>query len=328
MSYVIVVGRERPAEAIVSHAKKDGTPKGEDQLKRYISVGKHMMVNPTSVWGRRVIDGKPTKDDKAVELNTVGYNGEIEFLEYGDPKGYLLTIRYLKQSRSLDIEYQDNIQKLKVDTIKGEDGSAMITFDAGENKYDEKKDALFVQYLKVHGQNRDSVSKNPNPAIYGFTFFEVTDDNVKTVSIEKGEKSVSAGFVVMEASKKPGNLKVLLDIVGEREELVGLDNLSKDKQIYDGLLRFALTNPNDFDSLVNNWKKKFSDAVEKAKSYKALDLTKDGHIALIVDNKPNLMFSDAKGKGDKMIDWVLENYYDSEIYKKATGFISITEKLN
>lgn len=335
MSYVIVVGRERPAEALVSQVKKDGTPVGEDQMKRFIPVGTHMMINQTAVWGRRVIDGKAEKDGKAVELNTVGYNGELEFLPYGDPKGYLITTRFLKQSRSLDVDYQNQIQKLKVDWEKGSNDqsakltfeAAMLIFNAGENKYDDKKDSLLIQHLKTHGQNRDSVYKNPAPEIMGFTFYEVTDDNVKTASIDKNEKSINVGVIVMEASNNPNDLQVLLEMVGVRPELEGIDKLSKPKQVYDALLRFAVSNPNDFKSLIDNWKKKFSDAVEKSKSYKALDLTKDGHIALIVDNKPNLIFSDAEGKGDKMIDWVLANCFKSEIYKKATGFISITEKL-
>lgn len=328
MSYVIVVGRERPEEAIVSHADKDGKPVGSDQLKRFITVGKHWLINQTSVWGRRVIDGKAEKDGKAVELNTPGYNGEIEFLEHGNAKGYEITIRFLRKSRSLDMEYQDNIQKIKVDTIKGEDGSAMLMFDAGENKFDEKKDALFIQYLQVHGQNRDSKSKNPSPAIPGFTFYERTEDNVNTASIDKMEKAFDAGFIVKEASKNASDLKVLLEIMGDgRPELEGIDSMSKDKQIYEALLKFALNNPSDFQSLIDNWKKKLSDSIEYAKSFKALDLTKDGHIALIVDNKPQLMFSDVKGKGDKMIDWVFDNCLTSEIYKKAQGFISVTEKL-
>jgi hypothetical protein len=329
MSYVILVGRERPEEAIVSHPKKDGTPSNENPLKRYVAVGKHMMVNPTSVWGRRVIDGKATvgESKSKVELYTPGYTGEVEFLEYGHKDGYIITIRYLKQSRSLDMEYQDNIQKLKVDLVKGEDGSGLMILDAGENKFDEKKDALLVQYFRVHGQNRDSVSKNPNPAVLGFTFYEVTDDNVKTASIEKMETSFDAGYIVKTASKSEADLKVLLEIVGEREELIGIDNLSKSKQIYEGLLKFAMSNPSDFMSLIDNWKKKFSDAVSKARSYKALDLTKDGHIALLIEEKPNLMFSDIKAKGDKMIDWVMENYTNADVFKKAQGFITLTEKL-
>ena len=325
--YSVVVGRERPAEALVSYAKKDGTPTGTDQLKRYISVGKHLLANVCSVWGRRVIDGKSTIDGNPINFDTKGYSGEIEFLKYGDPQGHLITIRYLKKSRSLDVEYQDNILKLKIDTEKGADGSAQVELDAGENRYDVKKDALFVQYLKVHPQNRDSVSKNPEPEIKGYTFFEVSDDNVQTASIDQAEKSLDAGFIVKEASKKSSDLKTLLLIMGEREELKEVDSLSKDKQIYDALLKFAISKPNDFQSLLGNYKKSFSDAVEWAKSHNALDLTKDGHVALIVENKKELLFTDIPAKGNNMVDWIMSNCVDSEVYKKVNNFITLTQKL-
>lgn len=332
MSYVIVVGRERPAEAIVATVKPDGTPMGSNHLKRYISVGQHLLANVCSVWGRRVIDGRPLLNTEGakipIEFNTVGYAGEVEFLKYGDPKGHSITVRYLKRSRSLDVEYQDNVQKIKIDMEKGADGSAQIDLDAGENKYDDKKDALFIQYLKVHPQNRDSVSKNPNPEIKGYSFYEVTDENINTQSIERKEASLNAGFIVKSVSNKSEDLKALLKIIGKREELEGLDHLSKPKQIYEGLLNFAISKPNDFSSLLNNYKKKISDSFSKAKSYNVLDLTKDGHIAIVVNNKPHLIWSDLKGKGEKMIDIVFEDYLDSENYKKTTSFIELVEKLN
>jgi hypothetical protein len=332
MSYVINVGRERPAEAIVATPKKDGTPMGSDHLKRYISVGQHLLANVCSVWGRRVIEGKDFVMEgnfkKPIQFNTNGYSGEIEFLKYGDPNGHSLTIRYLKNSRSLDVEYQDNVQKIRIDLEKGADGSAQISLDAGTNKYDDKKDKLFIQYLQVHPQNRDSVSKNQNPEIKGFTFYEITEDNINTRSIENKEASLDAGFMVKAVSNKPSDLRALLQIIGKREELEGIDLLSKDKQIYEGLLNFAISKPNDFTSLVNHHKKRLSDSFEKAKSFNALDLTKDGHIALIVNNAKNVIWSEIKGKGIKMIDEVSDNYLDAENYKKTISFIELVEKLN
>lgn len=323
--YVIMVGRERPEEVIVAHPKKDGTPKSDTTLKRYISVGKHLLPNVCMVWGRRIIEGKTS--DSSVEFNTPGYKGQIEILKYGDTNGHLIQVRYLKQSRSLDVEYQDNIQKIKIDLIKGEDGSAQVELDAGENRFDLKKDALFIQYLKAHPQNRDSIAKNPNPSIKSFTFFEVTESNVRTSSIEKKEDVLDAGFIVKTLSNKPADLRVLLKIVGSREELNGVDHLSKDKQIYDALLSFSMSNPSDFMSLVANYKKTLSEAFTKADSYKVLDLTKDGHIALVVDGKPNVIWSDLTRKSKAMIDEVMEKWADSEMYKKASVFIDLVQKL-
>lgn len=331
MSYVINIGHERPMEAIVSHPKKDGTPMGSDHLVRRIPVGRHMLANVCSVWGRRVVDGKEfvveNGNKKTIEFNTNSYTGEIEFLDYGDPKGYAITIRYLKQSRSLDVEYQDNVQKIKIDLSKGADGSAQLELESGQNKFDSKKDALLIKYLQVHPQNRDSKSKNPNPEIKGFGFYEITEDNVNTRSIKSIEDSVDAVLIVKNISNNPADLKVILKLIGNRSELDGIDELSKDKQIYEGLLKFANSNSSDFTSLLNEWKRKISEAFEKAKGFKALDLTKDGHISVEINGKTHLVWSEIKAKGDGMIDWVMANYLNSENYKQTTTFIDLVEKL-
>ncbi len=325
-SYVINIGREKPAEAIVAYPDKDGKPKeGEGVLRTYISVGKHFVQNVCSVWGRRVINGEA--NETPIEFNNPKYTGEIEFLKWGDPKGHSITIRYLKKSRSLDVEYQDNVQKITIDKEKGADGSAQIELNAGENKFDLKKDALFVKYLQVHSQNRDSNSKNPDPEIKGYSFYEVTDENVNTKSIQSKEDTLDAGYIVKKVSNKPADLKALLAIIGEREELNGVDFLSKDKQIYDALLDYAMTKPNDFMSLINDHKKTISDTFEKAKTYNALDLTKDGDIALIIENKKELLFTGLKGKGNNMLTVVLEDCFDSETHKKIESLISLVEKL-
>lgn len=328
--YAIMVGRERPMEVMSGKVDKNGMPEGSDHVKGFVQVGRHLPINPTEAWGRRVVNGKPVTDTNGKEVllehTDARYKGEIEFLPWGDPRGMLLVSRWLRKSSSLDQEYQDNVQKIKIDKEKGEDGSAQLELYSGENKFDPKTDALLIQHLKVHSGNRDSVSKNPDPKIKGYSFYEVTEDNVKTNSIEHKEKGLDAGIIVKTAAKNSADLRTLLKILGKREDIT-VDDLSKDKQIYDELLTLALSKPNDLISLVDNWKREISDAFELAKSFKALDLTKDGHIALIIDNKAELMYSDVKGKGEAMIMWVMENSLDSEVYKTTQNFISKTQKL-
>ena len=70
-------------------------------------------------------------------------------------------------SSSLDFAYQQTIQK--IDT-KVEDGHDYIYLTPGENKFDEDKDKNLVQMLKVHPQNRESVSKNPDSSNFYLIF--------------------------------------------------------------------------------------------------------------------------------------------------------------
>lgn len=328
--YVIQVGNERPGEAIVSHVnKKTGEPTGPP-MKRYIPVGSHLIINQARVWGRRYYTdktGKKITDD--VEFNTTGYKGDIEFMEWGKDGGYAIEIRYLPQSRSLDFEYQQNVQKIVV--RENQEGNhvlgASIVLAAGENKFDPVKDELFVTCLRVHPQNRDSKSKNPDPAIKGHKYYEVTDEHVDQGSIKRIESSIEASTFVKNLSNKPSEIKNLFKIMGERPEFGETNLLSGDLQIYKVLLEYANAEPVDFFYLIGQYKRGVEDAFRKAESYKALDLTKDGHIALEVNGKKQLILSDIKAKGEGMIQWMLEHYYEDEVFMATQSFKELVQKL-
>lgn len=322
--YVIQVGNEKPAEVIIATPhKKTGEPVGP-QIKTYLRVGSHLIINRARVWGRRLINGKPKPDGTQIEFNTIGYTGELDFLDWGKDGGYAIDIRYLSQSRSLDYEYQVNVQKI---VVNPEQEGAHIKLNAGLNKYDLKKDDLLIQFFKVYPQNRDSKSKNPDPTIKGHVYYEITDEHVDRKSIEQIETSIEASLLVKNLSNKPDQIRNLFKIMGKREEFGSTDLLSGDQQIYKTLLEYANHDSIDFFYLIGEYKRGVTEDFSKAKSYNALDLTKDGHIALEVNNKKNLILSDIKAKGDGMIDWVLEHYYEDEVFKATQIFKELVSKL-
>jgi hypothetical protein len=328
--YVIQVGNDRPGEAIVAQVnKKTGEPTGP-QMKRYIPVGSHLIINQARVWGRRYYTDKAGKKvTEDVDFNTVGYKGDIEFMEWGKDGGYAIEIRYLPQSRSLDFEYQQNVQKIVVREnqegkyVKG----AHIVLGAGENKFDDKKDELFVTCLRVHPQNRNSKSKNPDPAIKGYVYHEVTDEDVDQSSIKRIDTSIEAGTLVKNISSKPSEIRNLFKIIGKREEFGSTTELSGDGQIYKVLLEYAHSEPVDFFYLIGEYKRGIEEAFRKAESYKALDLTKDGHIALEVSGKKHLIISDVKAKGEGMVQWMLDHYYEDEVFMATQIFKELVSKL-
>ena len=298
-------------------------------MKTYKRVGSHLIINRARVWGRRYMMKEGKKITNDVEFNTVGYKGEIEFLDWGTDGGYAIDIRYLPQSRSLDFEYQQNVQKIVVNTeqdgthIKG----SHIVLSAGENKFDPKKDEVLVRCLQVHPQNSDSKSRNPDPQIKGHVYHEVTDEHVDQSSIKRIEKSNAAGKLVMDLSSKPEQVRNLFKIMGEREAFGNTNLLSGDMQIYRVLLEYANGYSEDFFYLINQYKLGVEDDFKKAESYKALDLTKDGHIALEVAGKKHLIISDLKQKGQGMVDYMVENCYDEEVFKATQIFKELVSKL-
>jgi hypothetical protein len=324
--YVIQVGKEKPAEAIISHAdKKTGNPVGE-QMTTFIRVGAHLIMNTAVVWGRRIIrgmDGKVKEHQSDIEYHTPGYKGEIEFLLWGADGGYAITIRYLPQSRSLDLEYQNNVLRI----IVKDDQWTHIRLDAGQNKFDLKKDEVKVAFLRVCPANMNSISKNPDPEIKGYQFYEITDEHVDKTSIKMIDRSVEASSLVKNYSNKPTELRNLFKSMGKREEFGNTDELSSDGQIYKALYEFAYQYPEAFFYLLEYYKQAIEDDFGKAKSYGALDLTKDGHIAIEINNKKILVFSNVQAKGEAMTDWVKENFVEEEVFKAIQIFKTHVSKL-
>lgn len=335
--YVINVGDSKPKKVILARPDINGNPQGE-QFEHYQQVGVYQILNTVKIWGRRRIKEKPDEKGKEkwktelengspIEVLTPGYAGEVEFLEWGEKGGYALKCRYIPESRSLDFDYQELVQKIKLDPEKPKEGDAFINLKPGENKFDYKKDALLISLFKVHPQNRDSKSKNPNPEVKGYGFFEITDEHVDSKAIKQLETSNEAGNVVMDLANSPAKLRVLFDIMGKREEFGEVNKLSGDLQIYLTLLSYAKNYSQNFFALINGYKKQVQDDFEKAKSYKVLDLTKDGHIAFINGTKTELIYSGIKAKGDGMVNWMIENTLEEDVYAAIQIFKKLVEKL-
>jgi len=331
--YVIMVGSQKPAPVIVGFPNPDGSP-GPNATEATREVGAYFLVNRSRVWARRVLpDGKLPKqgdDEVVLELTDSRYKGDLEFLEHGstDTGAHQIEIRYLTTARSLDYQYQDLVLKIKTDP-DGKDGSTQILLDAGENKFDTVKDALLVQMLKVHPSNRDSRSKNPDPQIKGYLFYELTDERADRSYIENEEKSIDAGLFVREMSDSPAQLKNLMDLLKKRNvDFGGVDEKNLDGDIYKALLYFARNKPLLFASILEEAKKDVSDGFVKAKSFNVLDMTKNGVISVVLEGAPvEIIFSKLEGKGLDMQAYVLKNICKPEIYTGIERFKQICEGL-
>lgn len=327
--YVIHVGQHAPEKVVIAYPDKNGNPKG-DAFETFKQVGSYLIINRARVWARRVgTDGKlPVKGEveEVLEVTDTRYKGNLEFLKWGENKvgAQAIEVRLLPISATLDYEYQRSVQKIEV---RVEEDQAQIELDPGENKFDPKIEALKIQFLKVHPQNRDSISKNPDPNIKGYTYYEVSDEQVDKAFVKNKEAALVAGSFVAALSSKPQSLRNLLEIFkGYGVEFGGVNNLSNPTDIYAALLKFADV-PGEFGSQINRYKSELYEQFEYAKSFKALDLTKDGFIALMVDNKKEIIWEKAEGKGDKMIEWVLENFADEYVYQQSQHFKSRCSKL-
>ncbi|MGL4630038.1 MAG: hypothetical protein ACRCVT_02435 [Leadbetterella sp.] len=318
--YVIMVGLHKPATVIASYPNKDGSP-GPNAYETRVTVGAYNLINRFRVWARRVLpDGKLPKNGNSevpLEMLDSRYKGDLEFLHYGSKAvgAQQIECRYLTTSFSLDYQYQKVVQKIETDP-NGKDDTSLLILDAGENRFDTETDAVLVQALKAHPQNRDSKSKNPDPSIKGYTFYEVTDETVDKSYVEIQEKALDAGTFVKELSNNPVQLKNIFDLFKSKSVDFGdVDEKSLDTDIYKSLLVFSQKQPVLFISIIESFKKSISDCFEKARAFKVLDLTKDGTIAVVLEgNPPEILFSKLEGKGISMETSVVSGFYEENIY--------------
>lgn len=321
--YVIQVGHEQPQKVIVSIPNKEGNP-GVNQREVFNEVGRHFLINRCRVWARRVTnDGGLGKDkdgkEISLEYHDPQYKGKLEFLKWGDDKlgAQAIECRFLKQSLSLDVDYQNWVQKITLDP-NGEDGHAQLEFKAGRNEYDYKKDALLIQFLKIHAQNLNSPSKNPDPLIKGYVFREVTDDMSDSSVIKHIESKLDAGNFVKEVSANTQSLRNLFELLtGYGISFGDISSLSNDVDIYKSLLAYTEIDAVNFTANVDRYKKELSDCFVKADAYKVLDLTKNGFVAVIIDNKSEIIYEGAEGKNKEMLDWAMSNFLKPEVFEKT-----------
>lgn len=329
--YVIHVGHHAPADAIVGFPDRQTRRPAGDQFEVKKSVGSYLIMNRASVWGRRVLpDGKLPKNkesaaEEILEVTDVRYRGDIQFLPWGDNKlgSRAIEIRFLPNSQSLDYAYQKDVQKLDV---RIEQDLDQLQLTPGRNEFDYEKESLKIKLIQVHPQNRDSKSKNPDPKIKGWTYYEVTEAALDKGMIKTQEAGFVAGSFLMKYSEKPQALRNLMELFKEYDVDFGdITPLSPPSDIYSNLLRFAGSKPGEFASHIQNFKIKVQDSFEWADSHKALDLTKDKFIALTIDNKPRIVWDNAEGKGNHMIEWVIENYPDQ--YQTIKEFMALSKSL-
>ena len=329
--YVIRVGQHSPTKVLIGRPNQDGRP-GPDAIEAFRQVGACLIVARSKVWARRVYPdgklGKSGEQEIPVEVLDPKYKGGLEFLEWqsGKTGAQLMEIRYLPTSNTLDFEYQTLVQKII--PPRPEEGLDHIQLSPGENKFDPNKQALLIQFLEVTHDNRDSKSKNPDPMIKGYMFYTVDDQDSDKTFIRKTEASTSAKTKIIAMSSVDGQLQNVFEILAAQGVDFGtINHLSPPTDIYTALLKYADEFPEDYGKRIEQYKKKVQDQFEYAESFKALDLTKDGVIALHINGKTDIVWDNAEGKGRKMIEWVAENFSDPKVYQQTKHFISLCAKL-
>jgi len=278
--------------------KTTGLPAGKTD-KVIIEPGYTSIPNYSYVWGKQV----KSKDDKPT--------GEIQFMEYGEPGGVELAIRYLKNTTSLDVIYQ-NLVNLKV-----RDEDTQIVLQVGINEFDVNQDAQLIKMLKNHTFNKDNKSRNPRKTV----LFEEFNGNERSEKISsKISKQREAEDYVLNAEATETGLSVLADIFG-------LEVRAHNSTLYDALIEKAQNDAENFLNVINERKERMLEVLSFA-SEKGLLVSEEGGEIQLKENlaaKAKPVLPGILLEGDNLPVFLLDRFSDAEIFDlitKVTGVVS------
>lgn len=325
-NYTIIAGEERPDTIEIGHLEKkmgQGTILGQTE-RIPAQRGMVSVPNWTECWGVRVIveDGEVPKTP--IDVRDKEYRGQILPLPWGTAGGYMIQCRYLKGYNSVDQLYQSLVLNADayVNSNQETAESAEIGYLfmwSGFNVYDPESDKYKVLMLKIHYLNKASKYKSPDSDKWWFDEYNADEDGPKAEA--KLDAKFEALKVVNEASEDNslGKLKNLLNIVKNIS-----DREPKEQDLYKYLQILADSKPVEFLAQIDSYKRKISDIVEKAKSFKLIDLTTDGVIAA-GDGKKEVI-GQIPGKKESKIDWLISNYLDANSWAVILNLETLTSK--
>lgn len=321
--YHIVVGGSRPKTIKVGTVLKNTgstiiNEKGETLAKR----GEVIFPNKCKIWAVRVIGGKMPKEN-SVDITDQSYKGELMGLKWGDPKGTLIEVRYIKGLPSLDVLYQEVRLGFKIDETKESSADAFfLQLPNGENDFNETTDKLLIQHLKWHSYNLQSISKDPS--FFTTMFYEKSFEQEETMNSLIIDYKFEAGKILREAvdgadsiAKCRNLYKVVQSVTDEEPE---------DSRMYSYLKVIADKKPSEFLKAIDDYKVRMSNVFEKVKIYEAADYSVDGML-VGGDKKKDLIISDLPTKGEGIFDYMIENFTEPKIFEASYKLIQITDKL-
>lgn len=320
-TYKIMAGRERRGTATTAFLDKNGQIKGEEKEVE-VRVGIIGIPNGTEAWGIRLNAKGEIPKDKRLNVDDNEYTGRIEWVKWGDTRGTLIQARYVPGCHTLDREYQK--LRLRVEVKDQDEFAALITMQHGYNEYDETTKEVLIQMFKIHHYNRTSKFRNPDQD--GEMFEELEEFDVAKQETVDLDNKTECLMLVRAASSNPDQVKVLFEIV-RGLELKGV-NKEDTNDVYKQLKVFADQAPDVFFGRVKTYKAKVSEVVEKARSFKILDLTQEGKIvATDAKGKRDILIEQVPGKKDEMIEWAFDNFLEPRVFDGIDKLQAITDKL-
>lgn len=295
-------------------------------LNRRADIG---VPNWTEFWGVRLdSEGKILRDEKKnvilLDVKDPKYKGQVKELTWGDKDGCLIIGRYLKGYNTIDQQYQDVVLNAK-DTIRDDTEASAdahyLRLQSGDNYYDPESDPYLCQMFRVHYMN--DTSKYRSPDSQSSMFREKDETAVPTAQTKFMSEKFEALSIVNEASKdntlqELRNLNAVMGAISNEN--------AADNDLFRYLSMVADAKPDKFLAEIATRKLMVSQIFEKAKSWKVIDLTKDGVIA-VGETTKEIIIDKVPAKGEAMLDWILANHLKENAFEAISRLKKITDNL-
>jgi len=309
-----LAGVENPkGQSIIGTNPKDTTTKAK------IRRGNVIFPNPIMGWGRRLIrnsKGEIITPKESIDVTNREYHGDIDWLKWGDHNGHAIEARYIRNSTSLDYQYQVTRQGLKSKDVDEENN--YLIYPSGLKEFNYDTEELLIQHLKIHQNNESSEYRNPDSAFPVSMFREVKSFNVQDVQVKEIDFRFDAGKLIREANSFE-KLKVLKSVLERSRSEIVYDE-TKENDLYETLILYAESSPKQVINTVRDFKADVSKLIELGRAYNAFDCTLNGTIWMTNPSK-ELLIEDVDAKGDDMLQWLFDNCLEPRVFNAI-------EKLN
>lgn len=302
--FTIIAGRKEPVMVEQGQLnKQSGLPMNSQKVA--VTVGKVLIPNYATAWGRRV------SADKTKKVNSISdphYKGEVEFLPHGADGGETIELRLLPNSKSLDKQYQESIQKLKL-----RDEDIYVELEQGLNNFDLATDATKASFLEHHGLMYGNESRDPSSTDYDMVMYNPQARNKSRVEL-LNVKNTAEGYV-LDARNSTDKISILATIFN-------LDAKLQDEVLVELLLDKAEAYPAAFVDAIIKYKERTMVMLDDAEQAGVIELEPDGDTAFIfIAQKKNILLKGVEGKGQDRIKWMAEaSLSDAKVFdavKKA-----------
>lgn len=300
---VIVGGRNhKPAKVQVGFLDESGKPKDES-ITAYIEKAGTAVPNYSRIWGKRgeiKEKGKETVSD-----------GTITPLKWGDPDGYVIEIRYLKSSTSLDKEFQER-KKLRVT-----DRDAEIDLSVGVNNFDPVREKMLCLMLSLHYQNAANESREPGIPVA----FETYDPNKitmrKTTDVQARQE---VELIVINANEEgEGSLEILASL------FTGMDPRQQTDILFNELMEMTQTF-GFFQTVLDHHRDEYRQLIENAKELALIDVSPADAIHLTVEGKRDILIGNIDSGKLTNVAYVMKYFYKPEYFNKLQSLKALYEK--